>query len=199
MAGFRTTILLCFTVHLCVFFYCTAVYLIALHRIFIALISLWFSTRSRAYIRYRFLWWKSMADQRKSAPSDNDINSMTDNDLHKFELAVSNLQSLQLNGERLLWTSDLESLKNFVEKCLNLQGKWTSPGGNSKQFKSSSNNLIMTWYSRKQLTLAFQGPGGSYFKSKLVDLVLNKKARADSSDLDPSTTTEQENSPLLEA
>ena len=43
-----------------------------------------------------------MADQRKSAPSDNDISSMTDNDLHKFELAVSNLQSLQLNGERLL-------------------------------------------------------------------------------------------------
>ena len=136
-----------------------------------------------------------MADQRKSAPSDNDINSMTD----KFELAGSDLQSLQLNGERLLWTSALESLKNFVEKCLNLQGKWTSPGGNSKQFKSSSNNLIMTWYSRKRLTLAFQGPDGSYFKSKLVDLVLNKKARADSSDLDPSTTTEQENSPLLEA
>ena len=32
-----------------------------------------------------------------------------------------------------------------------------------------------------------------------MDLVLNKKARADSSDLDPSTITEQENSPLLEA
>ena len=56
----------------------------------------------------------------------------------------------------------------------------------------------MTWYNRKQLTPAFQGPGGSYSESKLVDLVLNKKARADSLDLNPSTTTEQENS-LLEA
>ena len=140
-----------------------------------------------------------MADQRKSASSDNDINSITDNDLHKFELARSDFQSLQLNGERLLWTSDLESLKNFVEKHLNLQGKWTSPGWNSKQFKSSSDNLIMTWYNRKQLTLAFQDFDGSYFKSKLLDLVLNKKAIADSSILDASTTTNQENSPLLEA
>ena len=33
----------------------------------------------------------------------------------------------------------------------------------------------------------------------MVDLVLNKKARTDSSVLDASTATEQENSPLLEA
>lgn len=137
-----------------------------------------------------------MADQRKSASFDNDINSMTDNDLHKLEVAGSDLESLQLNGERLQWTSDLDSLKNLVENRLNLQGKWTSPGGNSKQFQSSSKNLIMTWYNRKQL--AFQGPDGSYFKSKLVDLVLNKNARF-SSVLDASTTTEQEHSPLLAA
>ena len=140
-----------------------------------------------------------MVDQRKSASSGNDINSMTDNDLYKLEVAESHLQSLQLNGERLVWTSDLDTLKKFVENRLNLQGKWTSPGGNSKQFKSSSKNLIITWYNRKQLTLAFQGPDGPYFKSKLVDLVLNKKARLDSSVLDSSSTTEQENSPLLEA
>ena len=85
---------------------------------------------------YYVVWWKTIAEQRNSA-SDNDINSMTDNDFHKLELAGSDLQSLQLNEERLLWTSDLESLKNFVEKRLNLQGKWKSPGGNSKQFKSS--------------------------------------------------------------
>ena len=104
---------------------------------------------------------------------------MADNDLPELELDGSDLQSLQLNGERLLWTSDLESLKNSVERRLNLQGKWTSPGGISKQFKSSSNNLIMSWYNIKQLTLAFrQGPDGSCFKSKLVDQVLYKKARA---------------------
>ena len=133
-----------------------------------------------------------MADQCKSASSDNDINSMADNDLHELELDGSDLQSLQLNGERLLWTSDLESLKNSVERRLNLQGKWTSPRGISKQFKSSSNNLIMTWYNIKQLTLAFrQGPHGSCFKIKLVDLVLYKKGRADLSIFDVSTTTDQ--------
>ena len=50
----------------------------------------------------------------------------------------------------------------------------------------------MTWYNKKQLTLAFQGHDGSFLKSKLVDVVSNKKARADSSVLDVSTTTEQE-------
>ena len=132
-----------------------------------------------------------MADQCKSASSDKDINSMADNDLYELELDGSDLQSLQLNGERLLWTSDLESLKNCVERRLHLQGKWTSPGGISNQFKSSSNNLIMTWYNIKQLTLAFQGPDGSCFKSKLVDQVLYKKARADLSVFDVSTTTDR--------
>ena len=137
-----------------------------------------------------------MADQRKSSCSDNGANLMTDNDLYKLELDGSDLQFLQLNGERLMWTGDLESLKKFVEKRLNQQGKWTSPGGNSKQFKSSNNNLTMTWYNKKQLTLAFQGRDGSLLKSKLVDLVFNKKARADSSVSNVSTTTEQENSSL---
>ena len=55
----------------------------------------------------------------------------------------------------------------------------------------------MTWHNKKQLTLAFQGRDGSFLKSKLLYLVLNKKARVDSSVLDVSTT-EQENSPLIE-
>ena len=62
--------------------------------------------------------------------------------------------------------------------------------------KSKNNNLTMTWYNKKQLTLAFQGRDWSFLKSKLVDLVFTKKARADSSVSHVSTTTEQENLPL---
>ena len=85
-----------------------------------------------------------MADQRKSSRSDNGTNLMTDNDLYKLELDGSDLQFLQLTGERLMWTGDLESLKKFVEKRLNQQEKWTSPGGNSKQFKSSNSWVSLT-------------------------------------------------------
>ena len=44
-------------------------------------------------------------------------------ELYQLKLEGSDWQYLQLNRERLIWTSDLESLKNFVEKCLQLQGK----------------------------------------------------------------------------
>ena len=63
--------------------------------------------------------------QRKSSCSDNGANLMKDNDLYKLELDGSDLKFPQLNGERLMWTGDLESLKKFLEKRLNQQGKWT--------------------------------------------------------------------------
>ena len=80
-------------------------------------------------------------------------------ELYPLELDGSDWQYLQLNGERLIWTSDLESLKNFVENCLQQQGKWTSPGGNNKQFKSCNDKLVITWYFKKQLTLVQTGSG----------------------------------------
>ena len=80
----------------------------------------------------------------------------------------------KFNGERLIWTSDLESLKNFVENCLQQQGKWTSPGGNNKQFKSCNDKLVITWYFKKQLTLVFQGQDGPFLKEKLFKLVQDR-------------------------
>ena len=32
-------------------------------------------------------------------------------------------------GEELFWEGSLECLKNFVKVDLNIEGKWTSPGG----------------------------------------------------------------------
>ena len=94
--------------------------------------------------------------------------------LNSLELDGSDLQYLKLNGEKLMWTSDLESLKNFVENCLQQQGKWSSPGGNNKQFKSCNNKLVITWYFKKQHTLVFQGQDGPVLKEKLVKLVKDK-------------------------
>ena len=60
--------------------------------------------------------------------------------------------------------NDLESLKKFVENVLKLQGKWLTPGGNTKQFKFSNENVIIIWYSEKQRTLNFQGRDGPALK-----------------------------------
>ena len=109
----------------------------------------------------------------------------------------TNLQYLQLNGDRLTWTSDLESLKKFVEKDLQQQGKWTSPGGNSKQFKSDNNNLVINWYNKKQLTLSFQGRDGPLLKDKLAELVRKKPGeKSDSLDLGLSSSIQRLTSPL---
>ena len=56
---------------------------------------------------------------------------MKDNDLYKLELDGSDLQFLQLNGKRLMWTGDLESLKKFVmSKSASInKGNGRSPEG----------------------------------------------------------------------
>ena len=99
---------------------------------------------------------------------------ISDTELYQLKLDGSDWQYLQLNGERLIWTSDLESLKNFVENCVQQQAKWTSPGGNNNQFKSCNDKLVITWYFKKQLTLVFQGQDGRFLKEKLFKLVQDK-------------------------
>ena len=96
--------------------------------------------------------------------------------LYSLELDGSDLQYLiiKLNGDRLMWTRDLESLKDFVENCLQQRGKWSLPGGNNKQFKSCNNKLVITYYFKKQLTLVFQGQDGPVLKEKLGKLVQDK-------------------------
>ena len=74
-------------------------------------------------------------------------------------------------------------MEKFVESCLQQQEKWTSPGGNTKQFKNYSNKLVITWYNKKQHTLVFQGQDGPVLKEKLVKLVQDKlETKTDSPD-----------------
>ena len=115
-----------------------------------------------------------MAEGHDISGSDDEAVGEPDTELYQLKLDGSDWQYLQPNGERLIWTSDLESLKNFVENCLQQQGKWTSPGGNNKQFKSCNDKLVITWYFKKQLTLVLQGQDGPFLKEKLFKLVQDK-------------------------
>ena len=75
---------------------------------------------------------------------------------------------LVYEGARIKWTNDLESLKNFVENIIGLDGRWKSPGGKSKQFVSSDFDLVMTWHPGKQNTLLFNGKDGELVRKFLI-------------------------------
>ena len=76
---------------------------------------------------------------------------------HSHDICNTNknqkVKSLCKEGNDFLWTSDLSDLKQFVEKVLNLRGKWSSPGGETKQFVSDE--IIIKWYgpTKKKIVL----------------------------------------------
>ena len=114
------------------------------------------------------------ADGRLVCSSDDDHDSLSKTEFCSLEPEACELEYLRLNGDKLVWLNDLDSLKNFVVNVLQLQGKWLTPGGNTKQFKSSNGNVIINWYNKKQQTLNFQGRDGPGLKYKLVELVPKK-------------------------
>ena len=106
--------------------------------------------------------------------SDDEAVWEPDTELYPLKLDGSDWQYLQLNGEQLIWTSDLESLKHCVENCLQQQGKWSSPGGNNEQFKSCNDKLVTTCTSRNNLFLFSKDKMVRFQKKKLFKLVQDK-------------------------
>lgn len=49
---------------------------------------------------------------------------------------------------KLAWSGDYQSLKNFVKDELNIDGKWTSPGGEKKHF--TSEYVEISWWMNKK-------------------------------------------------
>ena len=97
-----------------------------------------------------------MADGSVSTSFDNGSLENTTVELFSIKHDDPELENLLLKGKRLIWTSDLETFKKFVEETIQQYGKWSSPGGATKTFKSDNNGLTITWYRGKQLTL-FKG------------------------------------------
>ena len=58
-----------------------------------------------------------MADGSVSTSSDNGSLENTTVELFSIKHDGPELENLLLKGERLIWTSDLETLKKFVEDC----------------------------------------------------------------------------------
>ena len=139
-----------------------------------------------------------MVDGRSICGCDDDHVLLSKTESWSLNPEVNELNYLRVNGDKFLWTNDLQSLKNFLENVLKQQGKWLTPGGNTEHFKSFNGNVIINWYNKKQQTLSFQGPDGPSLRDKLVDLVQKKPGTTtDLQDLDPSVSTKETTHPSL--
>lgn len=83
---------------------------------------------------------------------------------------VKDLVNMTYDGKRLKWVNDFESLKKVIHDSFGLRGKWSSPGGGSKRFKSTNADVTITWYFKKQNTLLFQGRDGYLLRDKCVHI-----------------------------
>ena len=67
------------------------------------------------------------------------------------EIGPQGLSNFIYEGKKLKWRKNFEQLKKFIQDSLGIKGKWSSPGGGAKRFKSQ---LLY------QQTLLFQGTEG---------------------------------------
>jgi hypothetical protein len=87
----------------------------------------------------------------------------------------SKLSNLIKLDKELAWIGSLESLKLFVQSDLNIEGQWTSPGGEVKQF--TSENYTMKWYGRKKKKLVItRDDKNESLRKKLTEFTTLNKA-----------------------
>ena len=83
---------------------------------------------------------------------------------------VSN--GLMNDGEVYRWFKSLSDLKIFVKESLNINGKWFSPGGDVKLFKSDGEGeLVIKWHGSRSKRISIQSDNQEqYLKLKFESL-----------------------------
>jgi hypothetical protein len=60
---------------------------------------------------------------------------------------------IHVDEDNYFWNGELSQLKSFVQTILKLTGIWTSPGGETKQFKSNEVTLKWSGQTRRKLAI----------------------------------------------
>ena len=87
---------------------------------------------------------------------------------------------LNKEDSKLKWIGDLDSLKYFTANELNLSGKWSSPGGDTKAFTSESDasnesEIIKIKWNQGKKFLLFLG-----VKAKQIEEEIQRKIQSNS-------------------
>ena len=68
------------------------------------------------------------------------------------------------------WTGSLDDLKQFVDKNLEIKGKWSSPGGNVKLFTATDSNFVIKWNGPRSQKLTMEGDDCDNYLEKFEKL-----------------------------
>ncbi len=60
---------------------------------------------------------------------------------------------IHVDRDNYFWNGELSQLKSFVQNSLKLTGIWSSPGGETKQFKSNEVTLKWSGQTRRKLAI----------------------------------------------
>ena len=59
-------------------------------------------------------------------------------------------------------------LKRIVREVWDLEGKWSSPGGQSKKLSSTNSDLVLTWHKGKLKSVLFKGRDGVLVRDQCI-------------------------------
>ena len=90
-------------------------------------------------------------------------------------------KGLTYDGEKYRWTKSFPDLQSFVTASLNITGKWTSPDGDAKLFKSDGDGeFVIKWHGPRSKRLAIQSDNAEqYLKLKFESSVNRCQTSAD--------------------
>ncbi|CAB4031975.1 Hypothetical predicted protein, partial [Paramuricea clavata] len=137
-----------------------------------------------------------MAERKHSSSSVVEINNISNSkQLQAENQNIMKLsQMLTKSEENFLWSGSNIQLKRFVDEALLLSGKWTSPGGDTKQFTNES--VIIKWHGPSSKKLSVIKDDNSSVVDALSDLIVKKLAVNSSNTddhVDTTTTTSKPN------
>ena len=115
-----------------------------------------------------------MADRHEySSPSIRSVMQVPQGDTDFMRLnSDNNAQCNELNANlKLSWTGDLDSLKLFVEKYIDFNGTWKSPGDERKSYSNGDTTII--WW-RKIKKLQFSGKEANRIKQQCCNILMGK-------------------------
>ena len=83
------------------------------------------------------------------------MNIFTDSQYNVVQSTMNDLSGLTYDGETYRWLKTFEDLKCFINEALNIKGRWKSPGGDVKVFRSDGEKeFVIKWHGPRSLKKA---------------------------------------------
>ena len=131
-----------------------------------------------------------MATISNSTCSESMLISSSENDVSSSSSSLNRYLTKQ--DDKFYWKGDLATLQQFVNKIVNLQGKWTSPGGDAKLF--TSDECVLKWSGWKKMKITIKSDTNNLLLNALEN---NHTQKFQQQSEDATTTTPEADGAIL--